>query len=213
MRPRSPRRRTGKNRIEVPLSPPHSPASRWVVAARSARTWCGAMGRRHDAGRPARALVTEGGRSNWLLRGDIGLSVDQAPSFSMAAIRCRPERLLPSQRDWLIATARRFLGRHRRRLPLQQLAALEGTYEYRTAAGGKNRQRPLPDCTTRRRRSATRRPPATSTDQTGPTPRLHRRPRPHRGRTRRRSPPLISISALLGCHALCRRRPSASTPT
>jgi opacity protein-like surface antigen len=83
--------------------------------------------------------VTEVG-SNWYLRGDIGLSVDQAPSFSMAAIS------MPTGAGFLPFSS--AIGSSR---PHDDFSAdigvgyrynnwlrFEGTYEYRTAASGKN---------------------------------------------------------------------------
>jgi opacity protein-like surface antigen len=83
--------------------------------------------------------LTEVG-SNWYLRGDIGLNVDQAPSFSMAAIS------MPTGTGFLPNST--SLGSSR---PHDDFSAdiglgyrynnwlrFEGTYEYRTAASGKN---------------------------------------------------------------------------
>ena len=83
--------------------------------------------------------ITEVG-SNWYLRGDIGFDVDQAPSFSMAAIS------MPTGAGFLPFSS--SLGSSR---PHDDFSAdigvgyrynnwlrFEGTYEYRTAASGKN---------------------------------------------------------------------------
>ena len=89
--------------------------------------------------------------SNWYLRGDLGLDLDQAPSFSMAGIS------QPTGPGFLPYST--SLGSPR---PHEDFSAdigvgyrynnwlrFEGTYEYRTAASGKNRNSVLcPDTTT-----------------------------------------------------------------
>jgi opacity protein-like surface antigen len=84
--------------------------------------------------------ITEVG-SNWYLRGDIGLSVDQAPSFSMAAASMPPAGpgILPfsstlgssSWRDDVSADI--DLGYR-----LNNWLRFEGAYEYRTGPAGHN---------------------------------------------------------------------------
>jgi opacity protein-like surface antigen len=88
---------------------------------------------------PAQAPLTEVG-SNWYLRGDLGIDLDQAPSFSMSGISS------PTGAGFLPYST--SLGSSR---PHDDFSAdigvgyrynnwlrFEGTYEYRTAASGKN---------------------------------------------------------------------------
>jgi opacity protein-like surface antigen len=84
--------------------------------------------------------LTEVG-SNWYLRGDIGLSVDQAPSYSMAAISMPPAgpSILPfsstlGSANWRDdVTADIGLGYR-----FNNWLRFEGTYEYRTGPAGHN---------------------------------------------------------------------------
>ena len=144
--------------------------------------------------------ITEVG-SNWYLRGDLGFDLDQAPSFSMAAIS------MPTGAGFLPFSSALRLVADRTTISPADIGVgyrynnwlrFEGTYEYRTAAAGaKNTNSVL--CPTALR-TAGRRPDAhrlrlrSDRDR---HQRLHRRPRPHCGATRRRSPPLILISAII----------------
>ena len=84
--------------------------------------------------------MTEVG-SNWYLRGDIGLSVDQAPSFSMAAISMPPagpgilpfSSALGSSKWRNDVTADLGVGYR-----FNNWLRFEGTYEYRTGPAGHN---------------------------------------------------------------------------
>jgi opacity protein-like surface antigen len=80
--------------------------------------------------------ITEVG-SNWYLRGDVGLDLDQAPSFSMAAISMLNgapySTSLGSSRPHDDYSADIGLGYR-----YNNWLRLEATYEYRTAAAGKN---------------------------------------------------------------------------
>jgi opacity protein-like surface antigen len=89
---------------------------------------------------PASQSPTAEVGSNWYLRGDIGLDLDQAPSFSMAAISMPTGAgFLPyssnvgSSRSHDDFSADIGLGYR-----YNNWLRFEGTYEYRTAAAGKN---------------------------------------------------------------------------
>jgi len=84
--------------------------------------------------------ITEVG-SNWYLRGDIGLSVDQAPSFSMAAASMPPPGpgILPfsstlGSSNWREDVSADIGVGYR----LNNWVRFEGTYEYRTGPAGYN---------------------------------------------------------------------------
>jgi opacity protein-like surface antigen len=83
--------------------------------------------------------VTEVG-SNWYLRGDLGLDLDQAPSFSMAAISMPTgSGFLPFSNSLGSARAHDdFSADIGVGYRYNNWLRFEGTYEYRTAAAGKN---------------------------------------------------------------------------